>query len=143
MSAVTPTGAATAAAAAVSAAPLKDGKREQKEIEGNKVFISATKSMRFYADIALRMFTTNEDVELHGLGAAVAPTIDLGQHLLGLKKAQIIKISTSSVAGSSSSGRKPEVVVILKRTGIPTLPDQLTDDEQKLVQITEDQDHDD
>lgn len=138
MSGVTPTGVAAA-----STAVVKDGKKEQKEIEGNKVFISATKSMRFYADIALRMFTTNEDVELHGLGAAVAPTIDLAQHLLALKKAQIIKISTSSVAGSSSSGRKPEVVVILKRTGIPTLPDQLTEDEQKLVQITEDQDHDD
>lgn len=143
MSAVTPTSASAAAAATSASALVKDGKKEQKEIEGNKVFISATKSMRFYADIALRMFTTNEDVELHGLGAAVAPTIDLAQHLLALKKAQIIKISTSSVAGSSSSGRKPEVVVILKRTGIPTLPDQLTEDEQKLVQITEDQDHDD
>jgi len=136
--------ATTAAAAPTVPSVVKDGKREQKEIEGNKVFISATKSMRFYADIALRMFVNNEDVELHGLGAAVAPTIDLAQHLVTLGKAKIIKITTSSVAGSnSSSGRKPEVVVILKRTGIPTLPKELTEDEQKLVQITEDHDHDD
>jgi len=120
-------------------------KPERKEIDKNSIWVSAQKSVKLYADIALRMMLENEIVELHGLGAAVPMTADISQHLTALKKATIKKISTSSVPTNGKNGigggRKPELTIILQRTEIPKLPDQLTDDQQQLVNMVEDDDN--
>jgi len=126
-------------------ANINETKTERKEIDKNSIWVSAQKSVKLYADIALRMMLENETVELHGLGAAVPMTADISQHLTALKKATIKKISTSSVPTNGKNGggggRKPELTIILQRTEIPSLPQQLTDDQQQLVNITEDDDN--
>jgi len=135
-------GSATTATPAAAAAGGSSDKCEKKEVEGNTVRISISKNLRFYGEISLKMMIKNPTIELHGLGAAVAPTIDVAEHLVHLKKATITKIVTSSVASSAGAGgRKPEIVIFLARTGIPTLP-ELTEEQKQLIEMVEgDHDH--
>jgi len=124
--------------------PKTDTKPERKEIEGNSIRVSAQRSIKLYADIALRMMVKHETVELHGLGAAVSMTADISQHLIHLKKATIKKVSTSSLSTTSkgvTGSQKPELTIILNRTGIPTVPEPLTDEQQQLASLVDDDDH--
>ena len=101
-------------------------------MNGNQVWVSAQRRVTFSADIALRMFVKHEIVELHGLGAAIAAAVDVSQHLQHIQKATIQRITTGTVA--SGGAPKPEIVILIKRTGIPDIA------EEELIRITEDED---
>jgi len=104
-----------------SAAPASSHPRNNKD--GNAIWIGQNKSVNFYADLALKMFTQHEAIELHGLGAAIEPTIEVAELLNKHKKSTTTKLHTNSVAHSEGrTGSKPELIVYLKRTGIPVLP---------------------
>jgi len=105
--------------------------------DGNVVWIGTHKRVLFYADIALEMFVHNELVELHGLGEAIAPTIEVAEHLIQLKKATLTKIHTAAVAATAAGhGSRPEIVITIKRTGIP-VPEKHTEEEQRYIDATE------
>jgi len=89
----------------------KDGKDYK---DGNQVWVSAQKRPPFYGNIALRMLTKHDTVELHGLGNAIAAAVEVSQYIIPTGKATLQKISTSTVQTSAS--RKPEVVIILRGT---------------------------
>jgi len=82
--------------------------------DGNQVWVSAQKRPPFYGNIALRMLTKHDTVELHGLGNAIAAAVEVSQYIIPTGKATLQKITTSTVQTSAS--RKPEVVIILRGT---------------------------
>jgi len=106
---------------------------------GNTVWISSHKRLSFYVDIALRMFVQHEIVVLHVLGAAIAATVEEGQHLVHMNKATVEKISTSSVPAPQTAP-KPEIVIVLKRTGIPTILPPVHPDEEAILKMHESKD---
>jgi len=114
----------------------QDDKSKKDLLEGNQVWVSSTKRLSFYVDIAIRMFVKHEQIELHGLGAAIASAVEVSQLLLKTNKCLIKKIVTSTV--STGPSRKPEIVIHLQRTQIPQVDEPTTADEDALVAITED-----
>jgi len=133
--------AATAGTAGSSSAPTSYHKPGSAPEDGNQVWIGTHKRPLFYADIALEMFVRQESVELHGLGEAIAPTIEVAEHLIHLKKATLTKLHTGSVAATSSGhGSRPEIVISIKRTGIPQLPKH-TPEEEEYIKNAERQEH--
>jgi len=105
--------------------------QEHKDHEGNQIWVSSQKRISFYADLALKMMVTNEQIQLHGLGAAIASAVELSQYLLHNKRAILTKVYTSTV--QSGPSRKPEIVIHMTRTGIPVIPQQTnTADEEAL-----------
>jgi len=133
--------AASPSAAGGAGSPSSYHKPGSAPEDGNQVWIGTHKRPLFYADIALEMFVRQESVELHGLGEAIAPTIEVAEHLIYLKKATLTKIHTGSVAATSSGhGSRPEIVITIKRTGIPQLPKH-TAEEEEYLKNAEKQDH--
>jgi len=71
-----------------------------------------------YGKTCLYKFVNHESLELRGRGEAVALTIDLAEFLVRANRATIEKISTGT-----TDLRKPELVVVVKRTAVPDLKD--------------------
>jgi len=92
----------------------QQGGGPNKEQDGNQVWVSAQKRPSFYGDIALRMLKTHDTVELHGLGNAISSAVEVSQYIIPTGKAQLAKITTSTV--STGQSRKPEIVIVLKFT---------------------------
>jgi hypothetical protein len=113
-----------------SSKPLSD--------HSNQLWINQQRRLSGYIYSALKLMVKYESIELHGLGNAIAMTVELAQHLQNKKYANIIKLFTNSTLPTvsenkiTSSSPKPELTIILKRTAIPNL------EEEQLILATED-----
>ena len=105
--------------------------------DGNVVWISIHKRLAFYREIALRMLSHHATVELHGLGQALAATIEVGQHLIHNNRAELANIRTGTTTAGERGGSKPEVVIVLKRAA----GQSYNEDEEALISMTEDDTH--
>jgi len=114
-----------APAASSSAPPHKAGEHAE---DGNQVWVSVHKRVSLYVDIALRMMKQHDHVELRGLGAALAATIEVASQLLHVRRATLVSIRTATTSS------KPELMIVLQRVGEADHGDE--DDE--LIQLTED-----
>lgn len=53
----------------------------------NQIWISSNKTVNFYTDLAMKMFVQHETIELHGLGNAIEPSIEVAELLTNNKRA--------------------------------------------------------
>eukprot|EP00823_Brevimastigomonas_motovehiculus_P001318 TRINITY_DN1183_c0_g1_i1.p1 TRINITY_DN1183_c0_g1~~TRINITY_DN1183_c0_g1_i1.p1 ORF type:complete len:126 (-),score=21.64 TRINITY_DN1183_c0_g1_i1:108-485(-) len=89
-------------------------KKEAKDQNTNQVWVSTLKRTQFFGNLALKMMKQHETVELHGLGNAISSTCEVSQYLVRQGKATVSHVKTGFL--QSNQIRKPEIVIILKRT---------------------------
>eukprot|EP00300_Choanocystis_sp_HF-7_P038483 c5547_g1_i1.p1 GENE.c5547_g1_i1~~c5547_g1_i1.p1 ORF type:complete len:144 (+),score=24.43 c5547_g1_i1:66-434(+) len=87
---------------------------------GNIINVSSSKKPGFYVQLAKKFFTSNEQIELHGLGAAIAICAVTSEVLIRNGFATLKKIETQSVEVNNPRAgepiRKPKILIILSRS---------------------------
>lgn len=86
----------------------------------NVIQVSTAKQATFYVNLAKKFLSSNEDVELSGLGSAISIAVTAAEYLRQQGFAGIKSISTSTVSTPTSSEGpktpKPKIVIVVSRS---------------------------
>eukprot|EP00164_Ancoracysta_twista_P004100 GFYU01005506.1.p1 GENE.GFYU01005506.1~~GFYU01005506.1.p1 ORF type:complete len:148 (-),score=35.00 GFYU01005506.1:86-472(-) len=99
---------------------MADLEDHEHDIRGNTINVSGSKAPSLYVNLSKKFLQSNDEVELHALGNAIAVCVITSEILTRTEFATVKKINTSTEELTPTAGgrsfNKPKITIILAKS---------------------------